>query len=215
MVFNWLGHLCLRLNPRSTMSRGLTGQWMCVAFEIYALGTIAGYWFYVYEAVSHETSMGIFVSFAVYYYLYQALVILYCAVWFAADRRASQYHNRNPPSTKVLRSKYLSGSFPSVDGDDDNEDSKQRTASWALSMYMSHFRRCHLACMGILSALAVVNIAVGIFFMAYAHKWEAYAICSALVCYPAILVLPMMCFCLYYTLYSRPAIAVEYRSEEN
>ena len=72
----------------------------------------------------------------------------------------------------------------------------------ALARYVRTHRYFHRVVMMMLSAVALVYICLGIFFMAYAHQWESYAICVGLMCYSPILIFPLLCYCIYEVMYS-------------
>lgn len=189
-----------RRRTRTVRERGLTYQPLFRMFLWYLGGSLVGYWFYIYEAVMHSGAEGMAVAFFVLYMLYQALTLLLCLVWFLVDREAQLAEERRPPAPTVLASLYMQRwvrAVPSFAPEEKEED----VNVVALARYLRHSRYYHLVVMQVLSAAAVVNLGVGIFFLAYAHLWEAYAICAGLQCYPALVVLPLLCYALYQVMY--------------
>lgn len=184
---------------RPQFSRGLSPRWMFCMFFWYLGGALFSFWYYMYEALSHDNSTALFVTFCIFFYGYETATLLLCLVWRLCDASAQKCAQKDPPSAQVLRYIYLRRrGVADASPPYDNSGQLERT------LYIRHYRLYHYTTLQLMAGIALVNICVGIFFMAYAREWESFSICCGLLCYPALLLLPLLCYNMHKVVYQSP-----------
>jgi len=165
-------------------------HWMVGGLMLYTAGSMLGWWFYLYQALTDSHSKSLYVAYFVYHYLYYAVSIVYCGLWyrFVAHLRKRAATSSTPPGT--LWCIYKRRDPPRTEIPDVAND--ERFLLQLASRRCSFF---HYKLVQVIGGFAVVEIGVAIFFQAYAGTWAGFHIATGISCYPVLLVLPLAMEC--------------------
>lgn len=172
-------------------------SWMLGALIMYAAGSMVGWWFYLYQALTGSHNEGLYVTFFVYYYAYYSVSIVFCMLWFRFVSRLRKRAAGSKIHPRELWCIYRMAESPTQAGRESCGGNR-----FVLQLASRHCSFFHIIVMQVIAGFAIAEIGMAIFFQAYASQWDGFHIATGISCYPVLLVLPFICVCAHRVIFA-------------